>query len=186
MILKNRAFTLIELLIVIAIIAILTVAFLPGALKAPAKARDAGRVKAINDIAAALDSYSAEHNGNLPDHNNTDKGCLVKPATGDLTILASYFPNNTFPTDTKPVGNGACDIEANKGAYFYRKEDNNYIVGAIMEIQASGNTNADIGSMGVGEDDIEAIKSETLLNGGGIASTVTPDKDTPYYIKIGP
>ena len=39
----RKAFTLIELLIVIAIIAILTVAFLPGALKAPTKARDAGK-----------------------------------------------------------------------------------------------------------------------------------------------
>ncbi|MEK7524535.1 MAG: prepilin-type N-terminal cleavage/methylation domain-containing protein [Patescibacteria group bacterium] len=56
---KSKGFTLIELLIVIAIIAILTVAFLPSALKAPARARDAGNVKLLNDIASAVETYKA-------------------------------------------------------------------------------------------------------------------------------
>jgi len=62
----KKAFTLIELMIVIAIIAILSVAFLPSALKAPAKARDAGRMKNTRDIQAAVESYAASHPGANP------------------------------------------------------------------------------------------------------------------------
>lgn len=137
----KKAFTLIELLIVIAIIAILTVAFLPGALKAPAKARDAGRVKAINDIVAALESYTAEHNNTYPT-SNADF-CLLKPASataGDLTTLASYFPNDTFPTDS--VAQKSCDdTKSSLFLYSYDTIDKFYVVAAKMEVAASANSN---------------------------------------------
>lgn len=189
MILRNKAFTLIELLIVIAIIAILTVAFLPGALKAPAKARDAGRVKAINDIAAALESYSAEHNGKLP--GSSSPYCLIVDT--DLSVLASYFPNNTFPVDPKPTGNGACSSAVNKNAYFYKNIGSNYtyyIVGAVMEVQASANSSVNYATdlnVANNDDAFGAIKGKTLTNGGGSAvSSITPNATTPYYLQLGP
>lgn len=50
----RRAFTLIELLIVITIIGILAVSFAPRLLGAPSQARDAKRVEDINTIAGIL------------------------------------------------------------------------------------------------------------------------------------
>lgn len=184
----KKAFTLIELLIVIAIIAILTVAFLPGALKAPAKARDAQRVKAVNDVAAVLESYAAEHNGTLPANNAIADFCLTVVDTKDTGIMASYFPNKKFPSDPKSTGLGACNTLGQESAYFYRKIDSNYIVGAIMEVQASGNTSATYdGTVNLSSGNFDAIKGATASSGGGTATTtVTPNAVTPYYIKVGP
>ncbi|MBI4994288.1 prepilin-type N-terminal cleavage/methylation domain-containing protein [Candidatus Peregrinibacteria bacterium] len=194
---KNKfkhAFTLIELLIVIAIIAILTVAFLPGALKAPAKARDAGRIKSVNDIASALESYAAEHNGTIPTPDGTN--CLIKPAVpaaGDLSALSSYFPNDKFPEDQKPfvssTVNGACNNSVNKNAYFYDTFGTNYyIVGTIVEVAASANTSKGLTTdfTSVNSDALWAtLKGTILSSGGGTAPTILPAA-VPYYVKVGP
>lgn len=183
---SKKAFTLIELLIVIAIIAILTVAFLPGALKAPAKARDAQRIKAVNDIAAVLDSYAAEHSGKLP--GSANPYCLDPTIQN---ILLSYFPNDTFPSDPKPVGNGACNSSSNKNAYFFKNTGSSYtyyIVGAVMEVRASANSSVtylNLNNVG-SNDSFETIKGYTLTNGGGTASSITPNTTNPYYLQLGP
>ena len=51
---NRRAFTLIELLIVITIIGILAVAFIPQLLGAPSKARDVQRIEDLNNIFAVV------------------------------------------------------------------------------------------------------------------------------------
>lgn len=86
----HKAFTLIELMIVIAIIAILSVAFLPSALKAPAKARDAGRMKNVRDIQASVESYAATHQG-------TNQYVV---ATGDIDAAEALKMGWKLPDDT--------------------------------------------------------------------------------------
>ncbi len=67
---KRKAFTLIELLIVVAIIAILATIAIPNVLEALVRAR-VSRVKAdMRTIATALDAYFSDHNSYPRDHDN--------------------------------------------------------------------------------------------------------------------
>ncbi len=64
--LRQRAFTLVELLIVITIIGILAVALLPRIAGGPAKARDAARKADLQAIATALEFYADDNGGVYP------------------------------------------------------------------------------------------------------------------------
>lgn len=71
---SRKGFSLIELLIVIAIIVILGVAFLPQFRGAQARARDAARVTSVEKIVTAVEKIYNDDPSNLP-----------KIVTGDLT-----------------------------------------------------------------------------------------------------
>lgn len=88
--LRNRAFTLIELLIVITIIGILAVALIPRLTGGPARARDAQRMGDLQQIATALEFY-ADDVGGYP-------GASACFGTGaGLVNLSSYL--SIMPTD---------------------------------------------------------------------------------------
>lgn len=63
---KLRGFTLVELLIVITIIGVLSVAFIPQLTGGREKARDARRQRDLNKIAEALHSWSSDNGGLYP------------------------------------------------------------------------------------------------------------------------
>lgn len=188
---RAKAFTLVELLIVIAIIAILTVAFLPGALQAPAKARDAGRQKAVRDISAAVEAYIAENNGTIPSADVSN--CFISSL-----VIASNF--NPLPIDPKPqtvaantsCGNAAANAGsstpgANKYLYMTRPagvSPTYYVVGARLEIRASGNTN--LAGPSIPGASLTQLRNGTLVSGNGGATTVTPNETNPFFIVIGP
>ena len=71
---QNKSFTLIELLIVIAIIGILAALIIVSVTKAAARARDARRLADMNEIHKALSMYYLD-NGNWPTCGNTGGGC---------------------------------------------------------------------------------------------------------------
>lgn len=131
--LSARAFTLMELLIVIAIIAILAVTFVPNALKAPARARDVGRINSLTQIRNTAELYF-QTKGTMPTQaNNNDSPCF----TEDLKIaleMPQFFTDQT--------AEGSCSADAAKAKFFYYRASGNdfYIVAAKMENADSANT----------------------------------------------
>lgn len=86
-----KGFTLVELMIVIAIIGVLAVALIPTLTGAQSKARDTGRISAITNASTSLLSYRND-SWYFP---STDKGCL----TDANWNIASYKDNASTPAD---------------------------------------------------------------------------------------
>jgi prepilin-type N-terminal cleavage/methylation domain-containing protein len=114
----TKAFTLIEILIVIAIIGILTVALLPRIQGAQASARNTARKADLNQIATALAAYNGDF-GKYP---------------SKLEDLTSNSYLNALPKD--PASKTICG----SAGYAYKPEGDGYILAAYMEKQA-GNPN---------------------------------------------
>jgi prepilin-type N-terminal cleavage/methylation domain-containing protein len=68
---KKRAFTLIELLVVVAIISMLTSITLASLGDARQKGRDAGRIRALQEVRSALQLYATD-NGGFPIDTQTN------------------------------------------------------------------------------------------------------------------
>lgn len=102
---KNlRAFTLIELLIVVAIIGILAVALVPRITGSTMTARDAARKADLQQISTALEMYY-NSNGSYPGTPSTAQ-CVSSTTLG--TTLASYI--SSVPTDPKSGGSSSQTI----------------------------------------------------------------------------
>jgi general secretion pathway protein G len=96
--LRQRAFTLIELLIVITIIGILVVATLPRLFGGLPQARDAQRKADLSTIATALELWASEEGGGLyPNPAAAGNACIdsaLAPATMDLTSYLTTIPED--------------------------------------------------------------------------------------------
>lgn len=119
-----RAFSLIELLIVITIIGILAVVFLPKITEGPARARDAQRVTDVSDIANAVELY-----------NQDNEAYPTATAWTALTLtplgLETYFDKGTLPKD--PQDTNAIKNLIGTGSYFYKQNGDGFIVVADTE-----------------------------------------------------
>jgi prepilin-type N-terminal cleavage/methylation domain-containing protein len=118
---RVRAFTLIELLIVITIIGILAVALVPRITGGPAKARDASRKADLQQIATALEFYADDNSGSYLAGNQ----CI-----SDAAELGDYL--TTVPSDpTGAVAPGCA------GGYGYRAVSGGYLLFATLEGNAT-------------------------------------------------
>lgn len=160
----KKAFTLIELLIVIAIIAILTVAFLPGALKAPARARDAGKIKKVQDIVAAVEAYNAQKS-TYPSSETT--GCLIQTQATAMNI--------DLPSDSVKLGE--CTDKSNYYYFVPAAPNNNfYVVGVAMETSNAANT----------KQLLNAIRAVTTLTAAKNLITAPVPNSPDVYLVVGP
>lgn len=143
---KLKAFTLIELLIVIAIIAILTVAFLPTLRGGQAAARDAARKAAVNDIVVAIERII---NGDFAAAPNNIPGAIpVADVGGCLDFATSGTVGNNIRTALARTpsydsdGITATTLICTSG-YFYRSysgaSPTNYVVATQLEQVDQGN-----------------------------------------------
>jgi general secretion pathway protein G len=95
----HKAFTLIELMIVIVIIGILAVALLPRVIGAPAKARDVTRKADISNLINAFELYAADV-GYYPGTAGT-RYCL---ATTDTTTIVPLIDDYLQELPVDPTG----------------------------------------------------------------------------------
>ena len=99
---KRRAFTLVELLVVIAILAILAAAALLALGGTQAKARDATRKSDLTQIRTALLSYGAEEGKGYPVVSTSGTTTLAltgATATNLSTTLTKQLDGAAIPTD---------------------------------------------------------------------------------------
>ncbi len=122
---KEKGFSLIEMLLVIAIISILSSVVYGNMTGARASARDSERVTEVGQIALALELY----------YNN----CRQYPATLDLTAsngcpsgvtLASFL--STIPEDP---------LNADPHVYVYERTNNAFVIRATLETGGSSLNN---------------------------------------------
>jgi len=89
---KHSAFTLIELLIVVAIIGILAAIAIPNFLMAQTRAKVSRAYADINSIAVALEQYAVDHN-EYPDNEDNNVYVIYEPVNG------VWVPILTTPID---------------------------------------------------------------------------------------
>lgn len=111
----KKGFTLIELLIVVAIIGILAVALVPTITDAPARARDAARRAATNNVITALESYNID-NGSYPDGNFCIDGDVTDSDANNEGSLVTDYLGDKAPSQSEP---GASSIICGDGSNAY-------------------------------------------------------------------
>lgn len=142
-----RGFTLVELLIVIAIIAILTVAFLPTLRGGTSKARDASKKALVTDVATVFESMINDGK-TLPANKMAGVGDCLEDYSDPLgpgkTIAAELgrVPQ-TFPAIATDA-NHLC-VTVGKGTYIYYKrlDPTSYLLGVEVENLANANVEDD-------------------------------------------
>jgi prepilin-type N-terminal cleavage/methylation domain-containing protein len=164
----KKAFTLIELLIVITIIGILAVALLPSILGAPARARDAARKADLNSVIAAIETYNADYAG----YPQCDREAYTFRCIGPnncINMLEGYFQGGAAPWDPQtslgnnqgvPVGrNTTC-----RGYGYIHGTGNpyNYAVVSKVEQWKSGNISCREIQAIDSPEKFAALKSRTL------------------------
>lgn len=128
---RRKAFTLIELLIVITIIGILSVALIPRLTGGPAKARDAQRKAALQQIGTAMEFYADDNSGAYP--------AGIACVNGMTAALSPYL--TSIPTDPLATNNwdGETDPCAAVAGYSYMSVDGGFLLFAEMEnVNATG------------------------------------------------
>ena len=175
----KKAFTLIELMIVVVILWILMSTILPKLTWAQARARDAWRVADISNIAAALQVYY-DDNGKYP--WGWSWWCLSSTAW-IASDLKGYMQSQKVPLDPQPTSNSySCakntDDAKNKWLwkYFYYPlvkdwlNDNAYVLCADVETYQKSNT-----------DDSKLIKTKAKDDDNWV---IADDHDYSDFIKV--
>ena len=126
----SKAFTLIEMLIVVAIIGILASAIMVGLGPAQQKGRDARRMSDLNGAQNALELYFTQ-NSQYPLSENTPITFSSLETSGGSSNIFSSVGVKNFVT-SGPSGDDYCYESSGNGS--------NYVIGARLEIPPTTDT----------------------------------------------
>lgn len=107
----SRWFTLVELLVIIAIIGIIAAALFPSLMSYLARGRDAQRIASLKEIWSAIINYQTD-NSVLPIGTSTSTGSI--PNCTNTLILSNFIAK--FPYDPNQWSSLSCGIS---GLYWY-------------------------------------------------------------------
>jgi len=124
---RKSGFTLVELLVVVAIIALLVTAIVASFENAKAKARDAERVSEINSINTALGFYHNDYNM-YPIY----EGYITGSDTLSEALKATGYIN-TIPTDPTDRDSTECGALSGYHYYYQSTDGKEYILGFCLE-----------------------------------------------------
>lgn len=118
---KQKGFTLIELMVVIAIIGLLASVVLAALGSSRATARDTQRVQTVKEVQKALELYRNANNGNYP-CGTTMPGCVSGGGQVNLNGSASttVFNNAILPYLTVPSETAVFSSNPTWGSILYR------------------------------------------------------------------
>ncbi|MBL8029876.1 MAG: type II secretion system protein [Candidatus Doudnabacteria bacterium] len=119
---KNSGFTLIEILVVVAIIALLSSIALIGLMSAREKSRNVKRLGDMTQMNTALELYNAQNKGYPPSVNGVPQGMTPTFLTG--------LPRSPIPPD------GFCDITSNPAGlpsndYYYTPTGTSSLINGV-------------------------------------------------------
>jgi len=123
---KKQAFTLIELLIVVAIIGILAAIAVPNFLNAQVRAKISRAVADLRSIRTAMEMYNIDNNAIIPDPTELgqmgiyQRGARVwMPLTTPMAYINAGAFQDPFVPKESPTGNAAWEAVMD-GVYHYR------------------------------------------------------------------
>lgn len=159
----QRGFTLIEMLIVIAIIAILSAIVLTSVSSFQASARDTARVGNLKNIESYLELFYNKC-GYYPGYQGGSSSCnATLQGWGDLsTLMANVGVTSQLPKDPS-AGRSFC--------YGVSSDGNSYIVGTVLE-----SSNSVLNNNGTGPSSTSSVTSLQILGNptcGGNNSATT-------------